>query len=176
MAAKAQNTITSRKVTYDASGKIISCLFCNILDGKEPGDIILSNNKYFVFRNKFPVTKNHLLVSPKEHIQNFNILKGNDGAVMVNEMMDIGNEAIATLNHKEKHDIKGKATYKSPTTEELEILQCFHVPPTNSVDHLHLHVIPNPKSMSYFNYMKYLTNTRWCITGDRAIELLKASE
>lgn len=166
----ASTSHTCKNVTYDAGGKVLSCLFCNILSGTEPGHIVLSNSKYFVFRNKYPVTKNHLLVSPREHVQNFDMLKGDAGAVVVQEMMDIGKQAIATLNETNCGLKESKEQVK-----EVELLQCFHVPPINSVDHLHLHIIPNPATMSYFNYMKYLTNTRWCITGDRACEILKSS-
>jgi len=32
---------------------------------------------------------------------------------------------------------------------------CFHVPPFNSIDHLHLHAIGNANSMSIMGRMKY---------------------
>eukprot|EP01035_Chromulina_nebulosa_P021441 gene21441-27774_t len=48
-----------------------------------------------------------------------------------------------------------------------DALYCFHCPPWNSIDHLHLHAIAKP--LSYSGSIKYLTGTYWCKTADDAV-------
>ncbi|CAN0352204.1 unnamed protein product, partial [Ectocarpus fasciculatus] len=60
----------------------------------------------------------------------------------------------------------GKFSLKKEPDEAIDVLQCFHVPPINSIDHLHLHCIQDPQTMSWLNYVKYYADSYWCITGE----------
>ncbi len=44
------------------------CLFCNIVAGKIPADIIYQDDKILVFKDIYPKADTHLLMIPKEHI------------------------------------------------------------------------------------------------------------
>lgn len=44
-----------------------SCLFCQIVDGKEPAVKILETDGFLVIKNKYPVAPVHLLVLDKRH-------------------------------------------------------------------------------------------------------------
>lgn len=44
-----------------------NCLFCNIVSGEVPGDIVYQDNKILVFKDLYPKAEVHLLVIPKEH-------------------------------------------------------------------------------------------------------------
>jgi hypothetical protein len=47
---------------------------------------------------------------------------------------------------------------------------CFHIPPFNSIDHLHLHVLAPKTSMSTMATFKYRVGARWC-TSDQQVAL-----
>jgi histidine triad (HIT) family protein len=46
------------------------CLFCRIVAGDVPGDVVLSNDDVVAFRDVDPVAPTHVLVVPREHAPN----------------------------------------------------------------------------------------------------------
>jgi len=44
-----------------------SCLFCNIISGIEPGNIVYKDNLFVVIENKYPKAPIHLLVLDRFH-------------------------------------------------------------------------------------------------------------
>lgn len=52
---------------------------------------------------------------------------------------------------------------------------CFHVPPFNSIDHLHLHAIGRIYEMSWFNMQKYYLGSFWCKSAEDLIKTLRKS-
>jgi histidine triad (HIT) family protein len=49
---------------------MMDCIFCKIIAGKLPADILYQNDKIIVFRDIKHKAKIHLLVVSKEHIKN----------------------------------------------------------------------------------------------------------
>jgi len=45
----------------------MDCIFCNIVAGKIPGDIVYQDDRILAFRDISPQTPVHLLVIPKKH-------------------------------------------------------------------------------------------------------------
>jgi hypothetical protein len=88
---------TRKGVTYDSTGKIISCIFCNIRDGIEPGTIVARNEKFFAFKTTGPMTHTHLLVSPIQHVQNFAALSGPLDAALVGEMLEVNEQSYIIM-------------------------------------------------------------------------------
>lgn len=87
-----------------------------------------SDSSFVVFRTIKPYTPNHLLVCPRKHIKSaLDLQPGEDGAAILQHMIDLAHRVVAENGLS--------------TTEEPPQLS-FHVPPFNSIDHLHLHVIP----------------------------------
>ena len=43
------------------------CLFCRIVAGDVPGDVVLSNDRVVAFRDVAPVAPSHVLVVPRDH-------------------------------------------------------------------------------------------------------------
>ena len=76
-------------VTYDGSGKVISCLFCNIIKGTERATILFQNSDFCVFKTIAPANDVHLLVTPVKHVKNLTELRGREGAAMVREMVKV---------------------------------------------------------------------------------------
>ena len=114
--------IIKKGVAYDSvNGAVKSCIFCEIAKKKEPATVVYEDSGFVVFKTIAPATKNHLLVIPREHIQNVGSLSGPVDAALVRDMIRIGKIALGD-------DAVG-AHYS------------FHVPPYNSIDHLHLHAI-----------------------------------
>lgn len=123
-------------VEYDAKGMVIKCIFCRIHTGEEPGRIAYEDERVVVFYTKSPATHLHLLVTPREHITNINSLHGEEGATLVEAMIEAGKKALG-------EQYAATARY------------CFHIPPRNSIDHLHLHAIASPNTMGYFQRRKF---------------------
>ena len=51
------------------------CLFCKIIDGEIPGDIVYENDSVLAFNDINPIAPVHILVIPKEHIATLNDLE-----------------------------------------------------------------------------------------------------
>lgn len=152
-------TYLKKGVTYNsANNAIVDCLFCRIIKGSEPASMIDPSTPDLVaFKTINPATNYHILITPRKHISNA-------GALMTGCAED-----IALLENMKQYG-------KSLLTEEQrkDALFCFHMPPWNSIDHLHLHVIANRSTMSFWNgFFKYLPGTNWCTDVDSLINKLK---
>tara|TARA_X000001036_G_C20129255_1_gene582603 strand:- start:97 stop:441 length:345 start_codon:yes stop_codon:yes gene_type:complete len=51
------------------------CLFCKIIDGKIPSDIVYENEHVLAFNDINPIAPIHILIIPKEHISTLNDLE-----------------------------------------------------------------------------------------------------
>ena len=51
------------------------CLFCKIIDGEIPGDIVYENDSVLAFNDINPIAPVHILIIPKEHIPTLNDLE-----------------------------------------------------------------------------------------------------
>ena len=149
-------SVVKKGVTYASAGSsvVVDCIFCRITrrDPLEPATVVAENSKFVAFKNIYPTTSNHLLISPKHHISNVAALSASDTAI-VEEMHEFAKLSLES-------DSEG-AFY------------CFHIPPFNSIDHLHLHAIAKPSEMSFVNGLKYSTRTPWCSTPEQLIESLR---
>lgn len=99
------------------------CIFCKIINGEIPSDIVYENDKIIAFNDINPVAPVHILVIPKSHIQSLNdideknidIIKDifsaiteivklknidKDGYRIVNNCGDLGGQ---TVNHLHFH-------------------------------------------------------------------------
>ena len=50
------------------------CIFCRIIAGELPSDMVHQDNKVVVFRDIHPKAQTHLLIVPREHIVSLNEL------------------------------------------------------------------------------------------------------
>ena len=56
----------------------MSCLFCGIVAGDIPGDVVLENDRVLAFRDIAPQAPTHVLVVPKEHHEDLAALVATD--------------------------------------------------------------------------------------------------
>ena len=59
----------------------MSCLFCNIVEGKIPADIVYQDETVLAFRDINPQAPTHILCIPRKHISTINDLTEEDEAV-----------------------------------------------------------------------------------------------
>jgi diadenosine tetraphosphate (Ap4A) HIT family hydrolase len=141
---------TIKGVTYDDQGKVVDCIFCRISKKIEPATIVFEDDCFVVFKTTSPATFLHLLVSPREHIQNAAMMSGPNDAKLVRRMIEVGKIALGEFS--------------------ADAHFCFHIAPFNSIDHLHMHAIAKADTMSFLNYLKYNTYLPNCRSADSIID------
>lgn len=57
------------------------CLFCRIVSGEVPADVVHTTERVIVFRDIAPSAPTHLLVVPREHYENVGALAAADPAL-----------------------------------------------------------------------------------------------
>ena len=145
---------TKKGVTYlSSTGEVVDCLFCRIQRKEEPAAIVFENEDFVVFMTIKPATHLHLLVTPRQHIQNVDALVSLKGVDMVNRLVEVGKVALG--------EYAADAQFS------------FHVPPLNSIDHIHLHAIATPSSMGLRGMMKYRQDTFYCQSPEMVIKRLE---
>lgn len=59
-----------------------NCLFCKILSGEIPADIVYESDSAIAFRDVNPQAPTHVLVIPRKHIPTINALQAGDQALV----------------------------------------------------------------------------------------------
>ena len=54
------------------------CIFCKIISGEVPANIVLENDSILAFKDIEPQAPVHILIIPKKHITSINDIKFND--------------------------------------------------------------------------------------------------
>jgi histidine triad (HIT) family protein len=103
------------------------CLFCGIVAGEVPAEIVHETDRTLAFRDINPTAPVHVLVVPRAHIENA-------AAVTPEHAGDLAALLVAAREVAEAEGIAGA---------ERGYRLVFNVGPDalNSVPHLHLHVI-----------------------------------
>jgi histidine triad (HIT) family protein len=103
------------------------CLFCKIVAGEVPADVVHSTETTVAFRDINPAAPVHVLVVPRRHIDNAQAIEHGDADVL----------AALVVAARQVAESEGIAT------EERGYRLVFNVGPDalNSVPHLHLHVL-----------------------------------
>ena len=98
------------------------CLFCNT-NSKE---YLIENDLAFATFDSYPVSKNHLLVIPKRHVENYFDLS-NDEILACNEIIKLSKKKL----EKDDQTIKG---FNLGSNNGIVAGQ--------SINHCHIHMIP----------------------------------
>ena len=101
------------------------CLFCKILAGDIPSDKVAETETTYAFRDISPAAPTHVLVIPRQHIENAASLTPEHAAVLA--------EVVATANQIAEQEGIAASGYRLVFNVGDDAL--------NSVPHLHLHVL-----------------------------------
>ncbi|XP_060521022.1 adenosine 5'-monophosphoramidase HINT3-like [Cylas formicarius] len=132
-----------------------NCIFCKIINRESPADIQFENEEVIVFKDIKPAAKHHFLSVPKEHIVNVNSLSTKDHKNLLNRLIE-----------------HGKRTVGDSGGDVQDLRLGFHLPPFNSVSHLHLHVISPASQMSILSRVIFKPNTWWFASVEQIGEKL----
>ena len=103
------------------------CLFCGILAGTIPSEVIYENDDVIAFRDVAPQAPPPVLVVPRRHVENAGTLTEED-ADLVGALL-LGAQRVAELEGIENPD-RGYRLVMNVGADAM-----------NSVPHLHLHVL-----------------------------------
>ena len=133
-------------------------VFGRILNGESPSRDYAETSELLAFRDRSPKAEFHALVIPKRYVPNLYSLT-NDDLDLVRDMRRLALDLLED---------------RVPRARDAnDYVLCFHVPPFNSVDHLHLHVLAPTSRMAWIHrYGKYRCGTRWCIEESEVIDRL----
>ena len=101
------------------------CLFCRILAGELPSNEVASSERTFAFRDINPGAPTHVLVIPRQHIDNAHELRPEHAAVLA--------EMIETAQRVADQEGIAEGGYRLVLNVGRDA--------GNTVPHLHLHVI-----------------------------------
>jgi histidine triad (HIT) family protein len=101
------------------------CLFCKIVAGEIPSTTVLDRGPIYAFRDIAPAAPVHVLVIPKEHIEDVRALQPEHGEVLI-EMIKAANEIALQEG-----------------TAESGYRLIFNIGPDagQTIFHLHLHLV-----------------------------------
>jgi len=150
---------TDQENASTSDGTEPKCIFCRIANRtmKPPVEILYEKGNFCVFRDHRPVAKNHLLIIPKYHVGSVKYLE-KDEVGMITQMKEIGLEALEQVAGPEALD---------------DVLDGFHWPPFNTIDHLHLHVISPAKEMSLWGRIQFKQKSLWFTTAEDTIKWIQ---
>ncbi|HCC06886.1 MAG TPA: HIT family protein [Clostridiales bacterium] len=104
------------------------CIFCKIVNGEIPSITVYEDEEFKVIFDKFPANNGHMLVIPKEHIENIFEISDEKAA-----------RAFAVVSEM------AKKMQKNLEFEGLNIVQNNGSVAGQSVFHFHIHLIPRYK-------------------------------
>jgi diadenosine tetraphosphate (Ap4A) HIT family hydrolase len=137
-------------------------VFGAILRGESPTLTLLESESLLSFEDIAPRAPLHALVIPKEYIESVFAVRQND-LTLLNEMHMMATDLIQR--------------YYPDAYENKDYILCYHIPPFNSVSHLHLHVLAPASKMHWiYRFGKYLIGTRWCIEESEIRDRLQAGK
>lgn len=134
-------------------------VFGRILAGQLPCRVLRETPDCLAFVDRTPRAPLHALVIPKRYVPSlFDVTVDDRG--LLEELRAIGRDLAQT--------------YAPEAFAAGDYRLCFHVPPFNSVDHLHLHVLAPVSDMApYYRFVKYQDNARWSLGVDRTLRRLR---
>jgi len=104
------------------------CIFCQVVSGQIPTNLIYSDEKVIVFLDIKPANKGHALVIPKKHYENLNEIPADEVWHLFEVVQKVS-----------------KALEKSLDAEGYNVVMNNKRTAGQLIDHAHVHVIPRYK-------------------------------
>lgn len=147
---------------YDSNPTV----FGKLLRGELPARVLLATKDWFVFEDISPRAPLHALIIPKQRIRS---------------VLELKETHLPFLRDIEALAINLVAKNLPLAHERGDFKLCFHIPPLNTVDHLHLHVLAPCSQMSSLAKSEFHTSgencynqiMRWNILLSEVIERLE---
>lgn len=159
---RAENNLPQRQyhepppgVNYEEN----SSVFGGILRGDLPAITIYESRDLLAFQDRRPCAKLHALVIPKRFVPTVFDLTPADLPMLE----DMHQTALQLVEQQFPDAFQNK-----------DYVLCYHIPPFNSVNHLHLHVLAPASEMNMlYRHGKYRLGSRWCTEEAVVRERLK---
>ncbi|MCG8326704.1 MAG: HIT family protein [Chitinophagales bacterium] len=129
-----------------------NCIFCRIINGEIPASTVYEDEKVIAFMDIAPINSGHVLVIPKQHVQDVFTLDESLGG----HLYQVAVRISKALKHT---DLK---------CEGINLLQNNGVAAFQEVMHVHLHIIPR--------YRGDGMRVKWGAKAARRSELEAAAE
>ncbi|KAI9986567.1 hypothetical protein PInf_025520 [Phytophthora infestans] len=156
-------------VRYHRDGQVRSCRFCEILRTRAE-TFLYEDEHVVVFRPLRPIVPSHVLIVPRAHIRNVNRLAARHRALLA-RMHHVA-ESVMT-QRPERECVELQPVGFKAHGDESPVRYSFHVPPFNSIDHVHMHAFhDDPRSLGYYGRLKYRTESWWCRSYDQVMARL----
>lgn len=104
---------------------MIDCLFCRIVLGEVPADIVYSDENVLAFRDIQPIAPVHVLVVPRRHIASYSAAAEEDAGLL-------GKLALTAARVAQQEGV-AESGYRTMVNTGPDAQQSVH--------HLHLHVL-----------------------------------
>ena len=111
----------------------MDCVFCNIIAGKIPGDIVYRDDEVIAFRDISPQSPVHLLIIPKKHFTSLLQITGDE--------MPLMGHMVAVANKLAKEEGVSETGYRL-------VINCGQQG-GQLVPHLHLHLLGGRQLSGY---------------------------
>ena len=99
------------------------CLFCAIVAGEEPADLVIATGPVRAFLDHRPIFPGHVLVVPEGHVEHLNVAP--------DEVMDPLWHTVRAVSRVLMDELGAEGTFTATNTVISQ-----------SVPHLHVHVVP----------------------------------
>ena len=148
--------------TYDYDSN--PTVYGKILRGELKTRFLLETERFVLFEDIMPRAPLHALIIPKQLIRSV-------------EELDESHVSMLCGMHIRAHKLLREKLPEAYKNGDYKL--CFHIPPLNSVDHLHLHVLAPASQMSTVSRAEFHTcnpPVRWNVCLERVITRLKDGE
>ncbi|XP_076827772.1 adenosine 5'-monophosphoramidase HINT3 [Brachyhypopomus gauderio] len=133
------------------------CIFCKIVNGEMNTELLHSDEDTSCFKDIKPGAPHHYLVVPTKHVGNCKSLS-REHIPLVEKLVETGKAVLQKNNFNDLSDIR----------------LGFHLPPFQSVTHLHLHVLAPVSQMGVMSRFIYRPDSYWFITVDQLLQRLNS--
>ncbi len=106
----------------------MECIFCKIVEGEIPADIVYESEHVVAFRDINPQAPNHILVVPRKHIDSVEVLDAEDQPLL-GELMYTAKKTAAKLG----------------ISHGYRIVLNNGADGGQEIDHIHLHLLAGRK-------------------------------
>eukprot|EP00669_Euglena_mutabilis_P009389 TRINITY_DN4300_c0_g2_i1.p1 TRINITY_DN4300_c0_g2~~TRINITY_DN4300_c0_g2_i1.p1 ORF type:complete len:193 (+),score=56.25 TRINITY_DN4300_c0_g2_i1:72-650(+) len=137
-------TAAPKHVESVARQETDGCIFCRIVAGQEPADVMYRDEKFLVIKDHRPAAEHHYLVLPVMHME------------------DAKHLTLADIPLVERMETLGKKVLQQRGAPIDDVRLGFHWPPFQAVKHLHMHCVGPVSEMGYFNKKVSFRPDSWC--------------